>query len=32
MIDTKKQREREQARELQRRRMNVQIDPDNYGI
>lgn len=30
MIDTKKQREREQARELQRRRMNVQIDPDNY--
>lgn len=30
MIDPKKHRQREQAREHQRKRMNVQIDPDNY--
>lgn len=30
MIDIKKQRQKELAKEKTRRRMNVQIDPDNY--
>lgn len=30
MIDVKKQRQKELAKEKTRRRMNVQIDPDNY--
>ena len=30
MIDVKKQRQKELAKEKARRRMNVQIDPDNY--
>lgn len=30
MIDIKKHRAREQQREKQRKRMHVEIDPDNY--